>query len=146
MTSIFNYPKKQIIIFSSILAIVLIVVIIFIGVYYSRSADLRLVSQAEIIANAMETYYDKFNNYPIIQETNLNQIKSLSDQGFNQTGGRIFYKLNGSWSRSATILSSGSSYVIKFSLKNSWPVWQLTSWRGGQCRLTNNVVMTCENK
>ena len=140
---IFNYNKKIKIALISLLIIVIIGLVCFLLYDRSRTKDLRVVNQAQTLATALEQYYDKFNAYPQISEVDVNSIKLIGNQGINKSSEFAYYRSQGEFARSATLLSSGTDYVIKFELKNKWPVWQLID-SGGECRLTTNILMTCQ--
>ena len=142
---IFDYSKKIKIILGSIMLVVIILLIVFIIIDRSRVKDLQLVSQIKTFATALEQYYDKFQTYPVTSEIDLAQVQILTDQGFNQPSEVIYYQAQSNWARPVLFLSSDSHYTIKFDLKNSWPVWQLETWRGGECHMSNNMIMTCQN-
>jgi len=142
---IFDYSQKIKIILGSIVLVVIILLIVFIVLDRSRVKDLQLVSQVQTFATGLEQYYDKFQAYPEVSEIDLIQVQLLTDQGFNQPGDTVYYQAQSNWARPVLFLSSDSHYTIKFELKNSWPVWQLDAWRGGECRMSTNMIMTCQN-
>lgn len=138
-----DYTKKQVKIFFTVASIVIISGIIFVYFYYSRAIDVQMVAQTQTMATALESYYDRYHAYPTVSETEVSNIKLLSENGFNKEGKVIYFKSNFSWPRPVTLVSSGSNYLFKFSLKNSWPIWKIDNFFGGQCRLTNNVILNC---
>lgn len=140
---LFNYSKKVKIILAGILVLFIFSVVIVIIFDRSRTKDLEAVEQVQIFATALENYYDRFQAYPIAKELNLATITQLTENGLNQAGGMIYYQATEDFSRPVYFLSSANSYTLKFSLKNSWPLWGLEFWRGGECRLTNNLDISC---
>ena len=138
-----NYSKKNIIIFSIILLILLVASIFLSVKNQSRAKDLSFISQAQILAESLEVYFDQNNQYPVLKETNLSNIKTLSENGWNQSGENIFYKAPAKFLRNATLVVDKDSYSIKFNLKNSWKTWGLTKFSGGDCKLTNNIQISC---
>ncbi len=139
----FNYSKKKLIFFAIIVLILLLTVLALVYLNNSRSKDLQTVAQVQILANALENYFANYNIYPSTAEIDVSQIRLLSDQGFNQTGKEIYFQADYTWPRPVRLVSSGSNYLFKFTLKNSWPIWQLSNFNGGNCRLTNNLVLNC---
>jgi len=143
---IFNYSKKQKIILSTILVGLIIITIVLISFSKSQYKDLQIISQANFFASSLEQYYDKFLAYPEIKEVDLAKIKNLTDNGLNQSGEIVYYSQTLKLARPATFSSSGGDYTIKFNVKNDWSIWGLDYWRGGECRITANVEMVCQNK
>ena len=143
---IFNYSKKQKIILSIVLIVLIIITIILVSFNRSQSKDLQIISQANVFAYSLEQYYDKFLAYPEVKEVDLAKIKTLTDNGLNQTGAIIYYAQTSKLARPATFSSSGGDYIIKFNVKNNWPTWDLNHWRGGECRITANAEMICQSK
>ena len=140
---LFGYSKKIIIILSMSFAILLGAGIFLLSKNQSRANDLAFVSQAQILATSLENYFDQTNQYPVLAETNLVNIKSLSENGWNQNGENIFYKAPDKFLRGATLVVEKDSYSIKFKLKNSWDVWGLAKFSGGECKITNNIQLSC---
>lgn len=140
---LFNYNKKIKIILLALVGLVASSVFIVIIFDRSRVKDLEVVKQVQMFATALENYYDRFQVYPVTKELNLSTIMKLTENGFNQDGEIIYYQATEDLSRSVYFLSSVNSYALKFSLKNSWPLWGLGSWRGGECRMTNNLEISC---
>lgn len=139
----FNYSIKTKVILIAALLSIIIVVIIAVNFNYSRSQDLQLVTQAKILANGLEEYYNKFNSYPESSRIAVNQINVISDSGLNQSGERIYFQRNFKWARSAYYSSDGYGYTIEFDLNNSWDVWNLQG--DGKCQITANMIMECLN-
>lgn len=139
----FVYSKKIIIIFSISLAVLLAAGIFLLSKNQSRANDLAFVSQAQILATSLENYFDQTNQYPLLAETALVNIKSLSEAGWNQSGANIFYQAPAKFLRDATLVVNKDSYLLKFNLKNSWDVWGLTKFSGGDCKITNNIQFSC---
>ena len=140
----FAYSKKIIIILSISFAILLGAGIFLLNKNQSRANDLAFVSQAQILATSLENYFDQNNQYPVLAETNLVNIKSLSENGWNQGGENIFYTAPAKFLRSATLTVDKDSYKIKFNLKNSWYFWALTKFSGGDCSIVNNIQISCK--
>jgi hypothetical protein len=141
--SLFNYSKKVKIISLVIFCFLLISITTVILFDRSRVKDLELVGQVKIFATGLETYYAKFQAYPVVQEIDLNKVKILTENGLNQTGKIVYYQVNGTFARPVTFLASSNNYTLKFSLQNTWPIWGLESWRGGECRMTNYLQISC---
>ena len=139
----FAYSKKIIIILSISFVILLGAGIFLIIKNQSRANDLAFVSQAQILATSLENYFDQTNQYPVLSETDLVNIKILSENGWNQGGENIFYRVPAKFLRSATLVVDKNSYSIKFNLKNSWDVWGLAKFSGGDCKITNNIQLSC---
>src|SRR3989339_1671240 len=139
----FAYSKKIIIILSISFVILLGAGIFLIIKNKSRANDLAFVSQAQILATSLENYFDQTNQYPILAETDLVNIKSLSEAGWSQGGDNIFYRAPAQFLLTATLVVDKDSYAIKFNLKNSWDVWGLTKFSGGDCKITNNIQLSC---
>ncbi len=140
---LFGYSKKIIIILSISFTILVGAGIFLLSKNQSRANDLAFVSQAQILATSLENYFDQTNQYPVLAETNLVNIKSLSEAGWNQNHENIFYKAPAKFLRSATLAVNKDSYSIKFNLKNSWKIWDLTKFSGGECQITNNIQLSC---
>lgn len=119
-----------------------IVMIVAFG--FSRAQDINIVSEAKVLATALERYYDKFQSYPLIQKTAVGNIMILSDQGPNQNGEIVYFKKNTDWLDRATIASDGQNYVISFELARSWRPLGIDSFAGGTCLLTTNVILKCQ--
>ncbi len=140
---LFNYSKKVKIILAILFGLAVFFVVGFIVFDRSQVKDLEALDQAKIFATALERYYDKFNAYPVSKEVDLNSIQILTENGFNQVGRVIYYQSSSLFKRQVYFLSSANNYTIKVNLKNSWPIWGLNSWRGGECRLTNYLEWKC---
>ena len=140
---LFNYSKKVKIILLVIFCFLVISIISVIVFDRSRVKDLELVEQVKIFATGLETYYDKFQAYPVTQEIDLNKVKILTENGINQTGKTVYYQANSVFVRPVTFLASKNNYTLKFSLKNPWSIWGIESWRGGECRMTNYLKISC---
>lgn len=139
----FAYSKKTIIILSISLAILLVAAIFLISKNKSRANDLAFVSQVQILATSLENYFDQNNQYPLLKETSLANVKILSETGWNQNGENIFYQAPAKFLRDATLKVDKDSYILKFNLKNSWKTWGLTKFSGGSCKITNNIQLNC---
>ncbi len=139
----FDYTKKQIGLFLTAFLFLLLLGLAFVYVDSNRAKDIQTVSQAQVLAGSLENYYHRYNAYPEIKEISVEQVKILTENGVNQNGNIVYYRSIADWPRPVTIVSSEENYLIKFSLKNSWPIWQLDNFFGGSCRLTNNVVLNC---
>jgi type II secretory pathway pseudopilin PulG len=139
----FAYSKKIIIILSISSTILLGAGIFLLSKNQSRANDLAFVSQAQILATSLENYFDQANQYPVLAETDVAKIRGLSEKGWNQNGENIFYTAPAKFLRSATLVVDKDSYSIKFNLKNSWKTWSLTKFSGGDCKITNNIQLSC---
>ena len=140
---IFNYNKKIRIALATLLVIAVVGLIWFVVYDRSRTKDLRLVNQVQNLATALEQYYDKFNVYPQVAETDANDILLLTDQGLNESGDTIYYRAQNKFVRPVSFLSSATQYTFKFELKHFGPVWQLQPG-AGECRLTTDMLMSCQ--
>ncbi len=141
--SLFNYSKKVKIISLVIFCFLLISIITVILFDRSRVKDLELVEQVKIFATSLESYHDKFQAYPISGELDLNKVKILTENGLNQAGKIVYYQASSTFVRPVIFLASKNNYTLKFSLQNTWPIWNLESWRGGECRMTNYLQISC---
>ena len=139
----FAYSKKIIISLGISFVILLGASIFLLSKNQSRANDLSFVSQAQILATSLENYFDQTNQYPVLVETDLAKIRGLSEVGWNQNGDSIFYRAPAKFLRSATLVVDKNSYSIKFNLKNSWDVWGLAKFSGGDCKITNNIQLSC---
>ena len=139
----FAYSKKTIIILSISFVILLGAGIFLMITNQSRANDLAFVSQAQILATSLENYFDQTNQYPVLVETDLAKIRGFSEKGWNQSGDNIFYNAPAKFLRVATLVVNKDSYLLKFNLKNSWDVWALTKFSGGDCKITNNIQLSC---
>ena len=139
----FAYSKKIIISLGISFVILLGAGIFLIIKNQSRANDLAFVSQAQILATSLENYFDQTNQYPVLSETDLVNIKILSENGWNQGDENIFYTAPAKFLRSATLVVDKDSYAIKFTLKNSWKTWGLAKFSGGDCKITNNIQLSC---
>ncbi len=142
----FNYSKKNKILIIVGIIIIIISIIFIIRYNNSRSKDLTFISQINEFANGLERYYDKFNTYPEAVKVDLEEIRGLSDNGFNKSGELIYFNRSFDWSRLGKYISNGNDYLIEFNLDNSWPVWNIESSKGGKCRLKTNIIMECISK
>lgn len=140
---LFNYSKKSIIIFTVIFSLLLLTIIFLSVKNYSRAKDLVLLAQMQSLAQALENYYSQANQYPVLAETDYRQIKLLTENAWNQNGDYIFYKAPAKFLRDATLKVDKDNYILKFELKNSWKVWNLSKFSGGECTITNNIAISC---
>lgn len=143
--SLFNYSQKTKIILGVVFLFLLFSVFTLLIFDRSRVKDLELVEQTKVFATALEGYYDQFQVYPSSKEINLDKISLLTENGLNQEGKVVYYQKKEVFKRPVSFLSSGNHYTIKFSLKNKWEIWNLTSWRGGECRIVSNVLINCQS-
>lgn len=140
----FDYPLKTKII------LVLSLLVVISGLYFvssyntSRARDLYMVSQVRTLATAMENYFDLYNHYPEIAKVNLSSVRALSENGLNKPGEKIFFSNSKDFLRDGSITSSEGRYIIEFRLERSWDTWQIDSYGGGTCRMSNNLVMICQ--
>ncbi len=142
----FNYSKKNKILMIVGIIIIIIGIVFVVRYNNSRSYDLTFVSQSNTFATGLERYYDKFNEYPKAAKVSLEEIESLSNNGFNEVGDLNYFNRNFKWKRSGTYISDGEQYLIEFSLNNSWPVWNILNSKGGKCRINSNIIMECISK
>ena len=140
----FNYSLKT--------KIFLIMAFIFLAVFLiiatteekRRANDLLLVSQARQLAFGLERHYDKFNTYPLLEKTPAENIRSISEKGINATDmERVYFWRNFTWAGPATLISREDNYLIEFELQRQWLLWNIDSNKGGKCRITANMVMSC---
>lgn len=141
----FLTKKIKIIIFSVSLLVLIILIstIIFIISSYSRAKDLEVVSQSKQFANSLEMYFDKFNDYPVIEEVSGKDILYITENGINEQGNTIYFNRKFKYSRPITFSSERFKYNIGFKLKNKWPLWNLDTGKGGNCIIKENVIMEC---
>jgi len=141
----FLTKKAKIIIFGISLTILIILVSTIISIVssYSRAKDLEVVSQSKQFANSLEMYFDKFNDYPVIEEVNGKDIFYITENGINEEGEVIYFNRKFKYSRPITFSSERFKYNISFELKNKWPLWNLNTGRGGNCVIKENIIMEC---
>ncbi len=142
----FLTKKARIAIFIiSLLAVIIIIVtIIFAILNYSRAKDLQVVSQTKILANSLEIYFSKFNDYPVIEKVKGDAILTITENGINENGEVVYFKKSFKFTRPVNFESSIDSYKIDFNLKNKWPLWDLNTMKGGYCSITKNMIMKCK--
>ena len=139
----FNYSLRTKIILAAMLIIAIVGLVFLLRYDSSRARDLELVTQAKNLASSFEVYYDKFNQYPQISQTDVRNISIISEGGVNKTGQEVYFQKNFEWAGSATVASQDNNYVISFTLDNDWELWSVEA--DGTCQIRNNVVISCQN-
>jgi len=139
--------KAKNIMFGIVVAVLIIVIsiIVFIVLNYSRAKDLEIVSQTKQFSNSLEIYFSKFNSYPVIDKVDGNSILYITENGINEEGEVIYFKKDIIYSRPLTFESNRNSYSLEFSLKNKWPLWNLNTGKGGTCLIKEKMIMECHS-
>lgn len=137
-----NYSNKTKLIVFGILTALIVLVIWLVNYNYSRSQDVMMMAQSQTLANALEEYYSQFRTYPKLEATNLNNLNSLSEQGFNQAGVKTYWTQTQTWWREGIYQSDGEKYVLQINLAHGWQALGLKAG-GGLCQLTTGVIWQC---
>lgn len=139
----YSLQTKAIFVGAIILAIILIVLVT--RHEDSRSRDIETVSNARLLATALERYYTFYRTYPEWDKATLDKVKFISDQGVNKEGETIFYTNNIVWPEDAdiTLAIQSDDYQLDFTVHNSWPAWGVTKAKGGRCRVMKEVNFLC---
>lgn len=139
---IFDYGLKIKLILSMVFLSLIMLVFLLVSYQDSRADDLTLVSQLQVLASGLERYYDKFQSYPEAKRVAVENIRIISENGLNQSGNTVYYKVSGYWPRSAVLASDREDYTIEFTLDNSWSIWPAQA--GGACLLKSGMIMDCQ--
>ena len=110
----------------------------------SRASDLQLVGQLQALATGLEKYYDKFYSYPPTSRLAVENIRVVTENGFNQEGNLVYYQKSATWPRSAVLSSEGQDYKIEFVLDHGWSAWQAKA--GDTCFLKSGLIMECRTE
>ncbi len=109
----------------------------------SRSRDVQTVANARLLAGALEKYYSLYRSYPETDKITIDKLKYISDQGVNESGTAVFYTNNVVWPEDTTLAIQSDDYQLDFSVNNSWPVWGVTKFKGGRCRILKEAALYC---
>lgn len=112
----------------------------------NKARDLRVVENAQAVAETLENYYSKYNAYPSSEKVDLANIKMITEQGVGSTGNEIYFYNRLSWDRPVYLTSGSKDYLIEFSLTEKWKTWNINSREGAVCNIVSNMEMYCKDK
>jgi len=141
---LFDYSIKIKVILIGILVILIAASIFLITYNNSHSRDLETMVQVRSLATGLEYYFDKKHAYPLVEKTDLVNIKVITENGVNQPGD-YFYFVTSDQAINGTLVSTADKYAIDFELENSWNLWGLNTG-GGICRISNYLAIICKSR
>lgn len=142
MWDFFNKYKFQIYAAAAILALFLLFLIT--GIYQNGQAkDAVLMAELQKVGYALEGYFGQHRAYPVAQDLNLAGNLRLSDNGFGQPAGDLYYRGSVTGGR-ASYSSDGDDYTIDFKLRRRWPVVSVSDSKN--CQITTNFKISCDQE
>jgi len=139
----FNYSIKVKVFAILLLIAITVAIIVFTNNSKSKGFDLYTISYAKNLATSLENYFDDNYSYPEISQTNLANIKVITETGVNKQGENIYFRQSKK-TIDGTLVSTAERYVIEVNLANSWDLWGIGK-NGGSCRISNNLEMACRS-
>lgn len=130
--------------FQAYAGIIIVVVVIVLSVVLinnrAQAKDVILMNQLKEFSSGLENYFSQHQAYPLATEVDINKNVVLSDNGFADPQGTIYYK--GAINAGAvSFTTDATSYNISFKLRRQWPVVGATE--GKYCIIKPNFKISC---
>lgn len=138
----FNYSLRAKLNLIMLLIALIALVGVFVYVADSQAKDLTVYSQSQVLATALESYYDKYNRYPATPRVAADGVMIITENGINQPGKVVYYRQNFYFSKELTLASTAQDYSLEFTSDNKWPLWEAE--RGSLCRLSGGLKLSCQ--
>lgn len=109
----------------------------------AQAKDVILMTQLKEFSVGLENYFSQHQAYPVASSVDINKNVVLSDNGFADSQGTVYY--NGAITAGAVSFSSdATSYNISFKLRRQWPVVGVND--GKYCIIKPNYKISCGKK
>ncbi len=133
------FYKYRFYIVSLAISVIILGFVFGLSLYYGGKAnDVRLLSGLKAYSYGLEAYYGQHRSYPVATDKKLAGVMVISDSGFGNPSGKVYYYAR--LDSGGTYTSDGSSYTISFRLSHRWSGQGL---EGKKCQIRPMYKLQC---